>query len=118
MIVRFRQEGDPTGLVERSKTLDDVRSGGPRLFEERSGDRQAESKLGELLEGTAQSVERGAVRALSDAAEDRQVAVDVEVRPAGAEVEKPEPAEAPRLVKVEVEDDLQGRTPGAPIASR
>jgi len=118
MIVRFGKERDPPRSVERAKPIDDVGSGEASLFEERPGEREAQAKLRELFERVLEAVEGRAIRALGDPLEDREVSVDIEVRATRAKVEESKPSEPPRLVKVEVEDDLQSRTPEARIASR
>jgi len=118
MIVRFGEERHPPGSVERAKPFDNVRSGEAGLLEEGPGEREAEPELREFFEGALEAVECRAIGALGDPLEDREVPIDIEVRPAGAEVEESKPSEPPWLVKVEVENDLQNRTPEARIASR
>lgn len=118
MVVRLREQRNATGPVEVAETVDYVRGGEPGLLEKRPGDRKAEPELGKLIQRSLKAVERGPVRPLGDPAENRHVAVDVKVGAPRAEVQKPKSREPPGLVEVKVEDDLQGGTPAARIASR
>ncbi len=70
-----------------------------------------------LLQGAEEPVERRPVAPLGDPPKDAEVPVDVEVRTTAPEVEEAEPAETPGLVQMEVEDDLQGRSLRASLAS-
>jgi len=88
------------------------------LLEKCPRKRETEPELRELLERAVEPVERGSVGALRDPFEDRKVPLHVKIRTAGTEVKETKSSESPGLVEVEVEHDLQGRTPPARIASR
>jgi hypothetical protein len=118
VVVGLAEERDPAGPVQVPQSVDHIGGGHAGLFDERSGDREAEPEVGEIIEGPTETLESRSIRPLGDPLEDREVAVDVEVRFAGAEVREPESPEPPRLMEVEIEDDLQGRTPVPRIASR
>jgi hypothetical protein len=71
-----------------------------------------------LLQGSQNPVEGRPVTAFGDPPEDREIALDIEVRATAAEVEVAEAGEPPRLVEMEIEDDLQTCLPWVRIASR
>ena len=118
MVVRLREKGDLAGPTERAETVEDVGGREPRLLDERTGDGQAEPELRSGFDQAEEPVQRGSVGTLGDPLEDREIAVDIEVRPTRAEVEVAEPREPPGLVQMQIEDDLQIRIPSARIASR
>jgi hypothetical protein len=118
VVVRLGQERDPAGSTDRAQPFEDVGGSETRLLDERAGDREAEPELRVMLEHAEEAVEGGPIAALGDPPEDVEVPVEVEVGTPRAQVEVTEPGESPRLVEVEVEDDLQGRIPSARIASR
>ena len=118
MVVGLREQGNPTRPVQGPQPVDHIGGRQSSLLEERPGQGETEPELGEVIERSVEPVERGPVRALGDPLEDGEVTVDVKIRTPRAQVEEPEPTESPGLMEMEVEHDLQGRTPAARIASR
>jgi hypothetical protein len=118
MVVGLGQESNSTGATERADPLQDVRRRDTSLLDERAGDRDAEAELGAFLEKSREPVERRSVAPFGNPAEDREIPVLVEVRAARTEVQVAEPGQSPRLVQVEIQNDLQIRIPSVRIASR
>ena len=118
VVVGLREQRDPPGPMENTKSVDHIGGGETCLFEKRPRDGETQAKLGVLLERSAKSVEGRPIRPFRDPPEDGEVPVHVEVRAPRPEVEEPEPAETPGLMQVKIQDDLQGDSPFAPMASR
>ncbi len=117
VVVRLGDEGYLARPIELANAVEDLGRGQAGLLEEGPGDRETEAELRALARCPKEPVEGRKVAPVRDPPEDRQVAIDIKIRPSRTQVEVPEPGEPPRLVHVQVEDDLH-RRPATSIASR